>query len=93
MTNLLYLNDTYLFKTCAKFIAIKESDKGTAVVLDQTIFYPQGGGQPADTGIILSGKNVFTVTDVRLDEQGIVWHFGTFTTDSFNKGEEVSFKK
>jgi Ser-tRNA(Ala) deacylase AlaX len=92
MTNLLYLNDTYLFETEAKFIELRENEKGTAVILDQTIFYPQGGGQPADTGKIISGSNVFTVTDVRLDEQGIVWHFGTFTTNSFNKGDEVSLQ-
>ena len=40
-----------------------------AVALDQTAFYPTGGGQPHDTGT-LGG---LTVTDVRKDE-GLVWH-------------------
>lgn len=92
MTKLLYLNDTYLFKARAKFIVIKENDKGIAIILDQTIFYPQGGGQPADTGKIISGNSEFTVTDVRLDGEGFVWHFGTFNSEMFDEGEEVSLE-
>ena len=92
MTNLLYLNDTYLFETEAKFIGLRENEKGTAVILDQTIFYPQGGGQPADTGKIILESNEFTVTDVRLDAEGIVWHFGTFNSNLFNEGDEVALE-
>ncbi|HIF14485.1 MAG TPA: hypothetical protein EYQ86_03840 [Bacteroidetes bacterium] len=92
MTNLLYLDNTYLFETSAKFIELKENEKGTAIILDQTIFYPQGGGQPADTGKIILGSNEFIVTDVRLDEQGLVWHFGTFNSNPFNNGDEVDLE-
>ena len=92
MTNLLYLNNTYLFEANAKFIELRENEKGTAIILDQTIFYPQGGGQPADTGKVISESKEFTVTDVRLDEEGIVWHFGTFNSKPFNKGEEVTLE-
>lgn len=44
-----------------------------AVVLDQTILYPQGGGQPFDTGSIetLDGTINFWVTDVRA-KSGVV---------------------
>ena len=44
-----------------------------AVVLDQTILYPQGGGQPFDTGFIeaLDGPIKFRVTDVRA-KSGVV---------------------
>ena len=78
MTKLNYLDDTYLLESKATFIEIKENEKGKAVILDETIFYPQGGGQPADTGKIILDNNIFSVTDVRLDENGIVWHFGEF---------------
>jgi Ser-tRNA(Ala) deacylase AlaX len=44
-----------------------------AVVLDQTILYPQGGGQPFDTGSIEAedGTIKFCVTDVRT-KSGVV---------------------
>lgn len=64
-TELLYLVDAYLTKVDAKVIDVREN----AVALDQTIFYPTGGGQPNDLGEI-SGVRV---TDVR-KEGSTVWH-------------------
>lgn len=92
MTKLNYLNDTYVFKSNAIFVEIKEQEKGKAIILDETIFYPQGGGQPADKGKIISDNAVFSVNDVRLDENGIVWHFGEFKSGEFQKGEKVTLK-
>ena len=92
MTKLNYLDDTYLFESKATFIEIKENEKGKAVILDETIFYPQGGGQPADTGKIILDNIIFSVTDVRLDENGIVWHFGEFQNEGFNKNDKVILK-
>jgi Ser-tRNA(Ala) deacylase AlaX len=92
MTELEYLNDTYLFESSANFLEVKTLEKGTAIVLDKTIFYPQGGGQPADNGVISTETAKFKVTDVRLDEDGTVWHFGEFTEGKFKKGESVELK-
>jgi hypothetical protein len=41
------------------------------VVLDATIFHPQGGGQPADTGVISAAAWRFLVEDVRVKD-GVV---------------------
>ncbi len=35
------------------------------VILDQTLFYPEGGGQPADHGLIRKGEKAFRVVDVQ----------------------------
>jgi alanyl-tRNA synthetase len=35
------------------------------VILDQTLFYPEGGGQPADLGLIRKGSKAFRVVDVQ----------------------------
>ncbi len=58
MTDLLYLEDSYLQECDAKVIAVSN---GKYVVLDRTIFYPKGGGQPHDTGQILKDNHLFNV--------------------------------
>jgi misacylated tRNA(Ala) deacylase len=61
MTKALYLDDSYLRECDATVVSVTE---GKSVVLDQTIFYPKGGGQPSDTGTIVRGGVVFNVVDV-----------------------------
>jgi Ser-tRNA(Ala) deacylase AlaX len=92
MTKLDYLENTALFESEAVVLEMKEGEKGKMISLDRTIFYPQGGGQPADHGEICSGDRIFKVNDVRIDETGIVWHFGEYTSEEFNLGEKVILK-
>jgi len=61
LTRLLYLEDSYLKECDAKVISVTNEKY---VVLDQTIFYPKGGGQPWDTGKILRDDEVFNVVYV-----------------------------
>ncbi len=58
MTELLYQTDSYLKEFEATITAVIPDEK--AVVLDQTAFYPGGGGQPNDVGV-LAGLNVVKV--------------------------------
>lgn len=91
-TALLYLDDTYRFSGTAQFVEMRENEKGNAVILDQTIFYPQGGGQPSDTGYIKSDTGIFKVTFVGLDADGVVWHFGEFESGLFAPGDVVNLE-
>ncbi|MDD5171455.1 MAG: alanyl-tRNA editing protein AlaXM [Candidatus ainarchaeum sp.] len=59
MTIPLYLQDSYL-RECE---AAVQSVSGKEVMLDQTIFYPRGGGQPTDTGKIIVGASAGDVVD------------------------------
>jgi misacylated tRNA(Ala) deacylase len=61
VTRALYLEDSYL-KECDAVVA--SMNEGKYVVLDQTIFYPKGGGQPCDTGRIINGNEVYNVVYV-----------------------------
>ena len=57
VTTLLCNEDAYLREFDATVTAV--ADKG--VVLDQTAFYPGGGGQPPDAGVLKAGDDEYTV--------------------------------
>ena len=52
MTEKLYYLDSHLFEFEATVLAAREEKRGWEIVLDRTAFFPEGGGQPADTGMI-----------------------------------------
>jgi misacylated tRNA(Ala) deacylase len=74
MTQLIYLEDSYLKELKAKVIEEKEIEGKKAVILDKTIFYPTGGGQANDTGkLIVEGKEIEVYDVKKID--GEVFHF------------------
>ncbi|MEK7074437.1 MAG: alanine--tRNA ligase-related protein [Patescibacteria group bacterium] len=88
LTKLLYLEDFNLLNTQAKVIDMFEENGKNIVLLHQTIFYPQGGGQPYDKGVIESTSGKFIVEEVRFAD-GAVKHIGRFESGNFSKGEDV----
>ncbi|MHA1986831.1 MAG: alanyl-tRNA editing protein [Promethearchaeota archaeon] len=61
MTNALYMDDSYLKSWDAKVVAVKD---GKFIVLDNTAFYPKGGGQPWDEGTMVKDNEQFNVVYV-----------------------------
>ena len=87
-TKLLYLEDFNLLTFEAAVVDALEENGKTIVILDRTAFYPQGGGQPYDKGILESPQARFLVEEVRFVD-GLVKHIGQFDHDSFRKEESI----
>jgi Ser-tRNA(Ala) deacylase AlaX len=92
MTKLIYLSDTYIYSTRATILQRGTNAQGTYIILDQTIFYPQWGGQPSDTGTISMDGTLFEVKMVRLNEDGVVYHYGEYSKGTFAIDDVVSLE-
>ena len=69
MTEALYHTDAYL----KEFDAVVTAIDGNKVALDRTAFYPGGGGQPNDVGMLSAGDQTWRV--IKVSKQGAdVWH-------------------
>ena len=69
MSEKLYYSDPFLQEFTATVLSCEQDKAGWKVVLDRTAFYPEGGGQPADTGILGDAS----VIDVR-EKEGVIVH-------------------
>ncbi len=72
MTDRLYSTDQYARAVDATVVDIDPDDG--RVLLDRTVFYPGGGGQPHDIGEVVLGEDRLAVTRVAADGRG-VWHW------------------
>ncbi|WP_321394790.1 alanyl-tRNA editing protein [Emcibacter sp.] len=73
MTRELFREDAYLRRCAAKVAAI--TDRG-GIILDQTVFYPTGGGQPGDSGRfrMADGSEIIIATTIKEPESGEIIH-------------------
>ncbi len=81
-TEPLYLQDTYRSHTEATILKVDSDEQGNFLLLDQTIFHPQGGGQPFDTGRILYQGQEIAISVVKKDLNGQIKHY-------FNENPEL----
>ena len=74
-TQLLYLDDSYLQEVDTRVLeVVSEGSNQYRILLDKTIFYPMGGGQPTDQGKLTAKDwqgNVYQV----MTKDGEVWHY------------------
>ncbi len=77
-----------LLKDSEQIEALAAGESG-AVVLDQTPFYAEGGGQVGDKGQIVTASGVFRVEDTR--KHGDIWlHLGKVVQGHIDRGAECT---
>lgn len=74
MSKALYYEDAWMRAFDARVSDAKQDQDGVWLCLDRTAFYPEGGGQPGDSGRLLSGDREWLVADTRRDPEGCIWH-------------------
>jgi misacylated tRNA(Ala) deacylase len=85
-TEELFREDATLTQCEARIVAV--SDAG--VVLDRTVFYPQGGGQAGDRGELLAADGrVLAIADTRKGEAGQVLHVPAMPPEGWQVGQAV----
>jgi misacylated tRNA(Ala) deacylase len=88
MTEELFREDAYLKSCTARVTAVDE----TGIRLDRTVFYPMGGGQPGDTGLLRRADgSTIAIADTRKGkEHGDIVHVPAAGQPTLNVGDEVT---
>ena len=77
-----------LYKDSEAVTELHEGETG-AIVLDQTPFYAESGGQVGDVGYILAGENRFEVRDTQKIKAAVFGQFGVQVSGSLKVGDSV----
>ena len=80
-----------LYKDGSPVDLLREGDTGT-VVLDQTPFYAESGGQVGDRGALQSSQGIFAVEDTQKIQAAVFGHQGVLKTGELKVGDTVDAK-
>jgi alanyl-tRNA synthetase len=78
-----------LYKDGAAVNALNEGDMGV-VVLDETPFYAESGGQIGDSGELRASNGIFAVEDTQKIQAAVFGHHGVLTTGTLSVGDALS---
>ena len=80
-----------LYKDGSPVDLLREGDTGT-VVLDQTPFYAESGGQVGDRGTLQSSHGIFAVEDTQKIQAAVFGHQGVLKTGELRVGDTLDAK-
>ena len=93
VTERIYQRDQYAAENDAEVTAIREKNGMDVIACNASVFYPEGGGQPSDTGSvsITGSQKVFGISRA-FDESltGDVWHITDAPAGTFSVGDKVT---
>ncbi len=88
MTEELFRDDAYLKSCTARVTAVHEG----GIELDRTVFYPTGGGQPGDTGMLVcaDGRQIVITDTVKDRDSGVHLHVLEADAPALSVGDQVT---
>lgn len=90
-TDRIYRTNQYVLTNTSELTGIREKDGMDVISCSASVFYPEGGGQPSDTGRVTFGDKEFTVIHAfDEDHDGDVWHITDAPAGTFSIGDEVT---
>ena len=93
VTERIYQRDQYAAENDAVVTAIREKNGMDVIACNASVFYPEGGGQPSDTGSVslIGSQQVFGISRA-FDESltGDVWHITDAPAGTFSVGDKVT---
>jgi misacylated tRNA(Ala) deacylase len=89
-TELLFRDDAYLTTATARVVAVHEQ----GIELDRTVFYPQGGGQAGDSGVLVraSGERIAIADTRKGAAPGSVLHVAAASAPTLEAGEPLTLE-
>ena len=86
----IYQTDPYARENESVVTGVQEKDGFDVISCGSSVFFPEGGGQPSDTGTVASEHGMFEVTYV-FDEslEADVWHVTDAPAGTFTPGDKV----
>ena len=90
-TKRIYRENRYASECIAKITEVREKDGFDLIACSESVFYPEGGGQPSDIGHVSKGSDIYEVThasDESIDSD--VWHLTDAPSGTFKSGDEVA---
>ncbi len=87
----IYRTDQYAVTCVTRVSEVQEKNGLDIISCEDSVFYPEGGGQPSDTGTVSLGDRLFEVTSAHDKSlEGPVWHYTDAPAGTFHEGDEVT---
>lgn len=89
-TKRIYRDDQYAASCRAVVTGVRSKDSRDVIACSESVFYPEGGGQPSDVGTVSCADHLYEVThasDESIDSD--VWHLTDAPEGTFHTGDEV----
>jgi Ser-tRNA(Ala) deacylase AlaX len=89
MTEQLYYEAPYLREFKANIIQVTRKNGLIGIILDRTAFYPTGGGQPSDKGVLAADEGKANVSDVQWNK-GRILHLSDNIAGELEQDDEIN---